>query len=74
MSSRFAGTGVALVSPMNEDGSIDYTGLKSLLSHTIKHVDYLVVHGTTGETATTTQKEKEAILEIGPGENGAVER
>jgi 4-hydroxy-tetrahydrodipicolinate synthase len=58
-----------LVSPMNEDGSIDYTGLKSLLSHVINHVDYLVVHGTTGETATTTQSEKEKILEIVKKEN-----
>jgi 4-hydroxy-tetrahydrodipicolinate synthase len=69
MSSRFAGTGVALVSPMNEDSSIDYTGLKNLLSHIKNHADYLVVHGTTGETATTTQKEKEAILEIVKKEN-----
>jgi 4-hydroxy-tetrahydrodipicolinate synthase len=69
MSSRFEGTGVALVSPMNEEGGIDHTGLKNLLSHVMKHVDYLVVHGTTGETATTTQKEKEEILEIVKKEN-----
>lgn len=50
------GTGVALVTPMHEDGSIDYKGLKKLLSHTGKGVDYYVVMGTTGESATLSKK------------------
>lgn len=59
---RLTGTGVALVTPFNEDDSIDYAGLKKLLEFVSKGVDYLVVHGTTGESATTTVKEKEEIL------------
>ncbi len=58
------GTGVALVTPMHEDGSIDYKGLKKLLTHTGKGVDYYVVMGTTGESATLNKKEKQAVLEF----------
>ena len=53
---RFHGTGVALVTPFFEDGSIDFKSLKKLLNHTAKGVDYYVVMGTTGE-ATTLSKE-----------------
>jgi 4-hydroxy-tetrahydrodipicolinate synthase len=59
---RLSGTGVALVTPFNEDNSVDYVGLKKLVEFVSKGVDYLVVHGTTGESATTTSKEKEEIL------------
>jgi 4-hydroxy-tetrahydrodipicolinate synthase len=58
------GTGVALVTPMHEDGSIDYKALKKLLSHTGKGVDYYVVMGTTGESATLSKKEKQAVLDF----------
>ncbi|MBX2917034.1 MAG: 4-hydroxy-tetrahydrodipicolinate synthase [Cyclobacteriaceae bacterium] len=61
---RLMGTGVALVTPMHEDGSIDYKGLKKLLSHTGKAVDYYVVMGTTGESATLNKKEKQAVLQF----------
>jgi len=56
------GTGVALVTPFNEDLSIDFDGLLKLLEHTAKGVDYYVVQGTTGESATTTSAEKAEIL------------
>lgn len=56
------GTGVALVTPFNEDLSIDFDGLSKLLEHTAKGVDYYVVQGTTGESATTTSAEKAEIL------------
>tara|TARA_R110000796_G_scaffold77585_1_gene173380 strand:- start:110075 stop:110935 length:861 start_codon:yes stop_codon:yes gene_type:complete len=56
------GTGVALVTPFNEDSSIDFDGLLKLLEHTAKGVDYYVVQGTTGESATTTSAEKAEIL------------
>ncbi|HXA02327.1 MAG TPA: 4-hydroxy-tetrahydrodipicolinate synthase [Cytophagaceae bacterium] len=62
MNSKFSGTGVALVTPMREDGSIDYEGLKNLLSYTSEFVNYFVVNGTTAESATTSQQEKEEIL------------
>ncbi|WP_316804018.1 4-hydroxy-tetrahydrodipicolinate synthase [Pedobacter nototheniae] len=59
---KFQGTGVALVTPFNADGSVDYNGLKSLINHLIDGgIDYLVSLGTTGETATLTKDEKKKI-------------
>lgn len=56
------GTGVALVTPLDESGDIDYASLKRLLVHTAKGVDYYVVMGTTGESATMTKAEKRKVL------------
>ncbi len=57
------GTGVALVTPFSKDRSIDFPGLDKLIHHVIKGgVDYLVVNGTTGESATLSNKEKLQIL------------
>ncbi|MDN4164347.1 4-hydroxy-tetrahydrodipicolinate synthase [Cytophagales bacterium LB-30] len=58
----FRGTGVALVTPFHADGSIDWQGLKNLLTHTAQGCDYYVVQGTTGESVTTTAKEKKDLL------------
>jgi 4-hydroxy-tetrahydrodipicolinate synthase len=58
-----SGTGVALVTPMDAAGKIDWPGLKKLIRHTAK-VDYLVVMGTTGESATLTSEEKIKVLEF----------
>ncbi|GCC53076.1 4-hydroxy-tetrahydrodipicolinate synthase [Chryseotalea sanaruensis] len=59
---KLTGTGVALVTPFTVDGTVDYKGLKRLLNHTAKGVDYYVVMGTTGESVTTSKEEKKAIL------------
>ncbi len=59
---KLYGTGVALVTPFEEDGQVDFRGLKKLLTHTAKGVDYFVVMGTTGESATLTKEEKNRIL------------
>ncbi len=64
MTQQLKGTGVALVTPFNEDLSIDWNALEKLLIHTSKGADYYVVHGTTGEPATTTAEEKEQILDF----------
>jgi 4-hydroxy-tetrahydrodipicolinate synthase len=48
---------------MNEDRSINWDGLKKLIQHVSNGgVDYLVVQGTTGESATTTADEKKQIV------------
>lgn len=63
MRPKFHGVAPALVTPMLEDGSIDYDGLAALVQHVSDGgVDYLLVQGTTGESATTTQEEKKNIL------------
>jgi 4-hydroxy-tetrahydrodipicolinate synthase len=59
---KLYGTGVALVTPFDSTGAIDYKSLKRLLSHTAKGVDYYVVMGTTGESATLSQAEKQEVL------------
>lgn len=57
------GTGVALVTPFKADGSVDFTGLENLVNHCIQGgVEYLVVMGTTGESATCSAHEKTAVL------------
>jgi len=61
---KFFGTGVALVTPFNSNGSIDFNSLKELLAHTAKGVDYYVVMGTTGESATMTKEEKKEVLKF----------
>ncbi|MFY7672438.1 4-hydroxy-tetrahydrodipicolinate synthase [Tenacibaculum sp. MEBiC06402] len=59
---KFIGTGVALVTPFLEDGSVDFDGLERLVNYQIENgIDYLVVLGTTGEPATLSKDEKEAV-------------
>lgn len=59
---NFYGTGVAIVTPFNTDGGVDYNGLQAVVDHVIDGgVDYLVVLGTTGESATLNKDEKKAI-------------
>lgn len=63
MPDKLQGMGVALVTPMNADGSIDYDGLKKLLNYQIENgTDFLVSLGTTGETATLSDPERYEIL------------
>jgi 4-hydroxy-tetrahydrodipicolinate synthase len=65
MRPKFHGVAPALATPMFEDGSIDYNGLKKLIEHVSEGgVDYLVVQGTTGESATMDKAEKKAVLDF----------
>ena len=58
----FKGTGVALVTPFKEDLSVDVAALQHLVAHvTDGGVEYLVVLGTTAESATLTLEEKELV-------------
>lgn len=60
----FKGSGVALVTPFQTDGSIDFQALQQLVSLQIKGgTDFLVVQGTTGESPTLSQDEKRQVLE-----------
>ncbi len=61
---KLYGTGVALVTPFSERGEVDFTSLRRLLRHTARGVDYYVVMGTTGESATLSADEKAAILDF----------
>jgi len=61
---KLYGTGVALVTPFDANGIIDFKALKKLLKHTAKGVDYYVVMGTTGESVTVTSEEKKQVLQF----------
>lgn len=65
MNTKFTGTGVAIVTPFHKQGTIDFTALERLIEHLIAGgVNYLVVQGTTAETATLTKEEKNALAEF----------
>ena len=59
----FEGVGVALITPFNEDLSIDFNSLEKIINHTISGgLDFLVALGTTGEPATLSKQEKLDIV------------
>ena len=58
------GHGVAMITPFKADGSIDFDAIPIIVNHLINGgVDFLVVLGTTAETATLTKLEKIALVE-----------
>ncbi len=63
MKNIFHGSGVALVTPFNDDRSIDFDGLRKLVEYQINNgTDFLVVQGTTGESPVLSQPEKMEVL------------
>lgn len=59
---KFFGTGVALITPFKKDLSVDTEALIKIVNYQIDNgVDYLVVLGTTAESATLTKSEKELV-------------
>ncbi len=59
----FTGSGVALITPMHQDGSVNYEVLEQLLEfHIANGTDAIVACGTTGEAATLTVKEHCEVL------------
>ncbi|WP_299050569.1 4-hydroxy-tetrahydrodipicolinate synthase [uncultured Polaribacter sp.] len=62
---KFVGTGVALITPFKKDLSVDFDALIKLVNYNIENgTDYLVINGTTGESATITPKEKQEIIDV----------
>lgn len=58
------GVGVALVTPFNEDLSVDFDSLTKLVDYNIENgTNYLVVLGTTAEAATLSAEEKKQVIE-----------
>lgn len=67
---KFIGTGVALVTPFKEDLSVDFIALKKLVNYNIDNgTNYLVINGTTGESGTITDEEKQEIIAVIVAEN-----
>lgn len=60
---QLKGVGVALVTPFNEDLSVDYDALTRLIDYNIDHgINFLVVLGTTAEAATLSKEEKDKVI------------
>jgi 4-hydroxy-tetrahydrodipicolinate synthase len=63
MKTELRGTGVAMVTPFNEDRSIDFKGLSNLIEYLIDGgVEFLVSMGTTGESAVLSNDEKDEVV------------
>lgn len=61
---ELVGTGVALITPFKEDFSVDVEGLKNVVNFNIENgIDYLVVLGTTAESATLSKEEKQLVID-----------
>ena len=61
--SNLKGVGVALVTPFNEDLSVDFDSLTRLVEYNIENgTNYLVVLGTTAEAATLSTAEKQEVI------------
>lgn len=60
---KFRGTGIAIVTPFENDGKIDWDSFRKLINFWISNkVEYLVVMGTTGESATIHGAEKQQVF------------
>ncbi|MBF26148.1 MAG: 4-hydroxy-tetrahydrodipicolinate synthase [Flavobacteriales bacterium] len=60
---KLIGTGVALVTPFNEDYTIDFPSLKRLIENLLENnIDYFVVMGTTAESATLSLQEQDQVI------------
>lgn len=61
----FRGVGVALVTPMNSDSSVNYDELEKLIKFQIKNgTDAIISCGTTGESATLSSQERNNLIEF----------
>lgn len=70
MKNPFSGSGVALVTPFNDDLSIDFDALRKLVRYQIDNgTDFLVVQGTTGESPVLSKEEKLEVLRVVQDEN-----
>ena len=60
--SIFTGSGVAVVTPLNADESVNYNKLDELLDYHCNHkTDSIIICGTTGESSTLSEEEQKII-------------
>lgn len=60
----YRGSGVAIVTPFKNDGSVNYDKLEELVNfHVDNHTDAIIIMGTTGECATLTEEEHITCIE-----------
>lgn len=62
---QFEGTGVALITPFNDDLSVDFEAYGKIIEHAIyENIDFLIPLGSTGETATLNEEEARNVLDF----------
>ena len=67
----FTGAATALITPMNNDGSVNFERLSSLVDEQIAGgIDALVICGTTGEKSTLNYEEHVKVIETAAKANG----
>lgn len=67
---KLTGTGVALITPFDDNNNVDTKALKNIVNHQIENgIDYLVVLGTTAESATLNTEEKALVKNVIVDEN-----
>ena len=65
MMEQLLGAGVALVTPFKDDLSVDVAALERIVEHCVQGgLDYLVVLGTTAESATLSKIEKQLVVDV----------
>lgn len=65
MQNIFKGLGIALITPFNSEGAVDYAALKKLIVYQLENgADFFCILATTGETPTLTRDEKRAIKDL----------
>ncbi len=65
MHEHLKGTGVAVVTPFNDSGNIDFGSFEKILEYIISNdINYIVALGTTGESATLSKDEKFAVVDF----------
>ena len=65
MKKDFRGAGVALITPFNTDLTIDFDGLGKVIDNQLENkIDFLVILGTTAESATLSKTEKQQIVDF----------
>ena len=61
----FTGAGVAIITPMYEDGSINFDELGRIIEDQIvRHTDAIIICGTTGECSTMTDEDQLAAIKF----------
>ena len=64
MNKKFEGVGIAIVTPFNDDLTVDYQSLTKIVNYNIENgMDYIVISGTTGESVTVNSVEKKQIIQ-----------
>ena len=62
---NFSGLGVAMITPFDKNGNVDYDRIPSIIDNIVSgSADYIVLLGTTGETALLSEKEKKALIKF----------